>query len=300
VSGPRPGVPRRSAPRAAGCPARRARSRSATRPSRCRHSSGCGLFPRDDASTRRHQSWGRHCCRAGSLFVSRRVGLLARYPEAVIRPRAFWAKTAPVWSRRSSASPAPATHLRRRRRRARTRDCAHRRPPRAHRARAWARPVRPQGGRSSDPTSGRSLLQVAPACGAGGTRRAAPLRVASPVRSDESPRLTARARSLSSRSRGSANIGETLRSVTAKRTKQATTATASETALATEFGGVNALDLVILDGSLLADRLRPAAIGPDRPPAREPGGRRRPPGAIRGRRPGRGGPAHRRGERSGR
>ena len=65
--------------------------------------------------------------------------------------------------------------------------------------------------------------------------RAAPVelrreRVASPARSDGSPRLTARTRSLSSRSRESAKTGETVRSVTAKRTKQATTAAASETA----------------------------------------------------------------------
>jgi hypothetical protein len=70
--------------------------------------------------------------------------------------------------------------------------------------------------------------------------------------------------------------------VTAKRTKQATTATASETALATEFGGVNALDLVILDGSLLADRLRPAVIGPDRPPTRGSRAPRTAPGSDQG------------------
>jgi hypothetical protein len=224
---------------------------------------GCDPVPRGVAGTKRCPRHHRRRSPAGSLFVSRaRTALLARYPEAV-EPRAPWAKMALVWCRLSSASSAPRAQLRRRCPRARALGCAHRGPPRAHRPRDSARPVRPPGGPSSDPTSGRSLLKVAPICGAGGTRRAAPLRVASPVRSDESPRLTARTRLLSSRSRGSANIGETLRSVTAKRTKQATTATASETALATEFGGVNALDVVILGGSLLPSRRRSAAIGPN-------------------------------------
>ena len=197
------------------------------------------------------------CAGARAVGSRREAALFARYPTVAEQPRAPWAQAVPVGCRRSSALAAPPSRLRRRQTGRPTRICAHCSAPRARRSRVRARPVQTPGGRPSDPTSGRSLLKVAPAVGAGGIPRAAPLGVASPVRSDRSPRLKARTRSLSSRPRGPAKDGETARSVAARRTLQVTTATATETAVAAEFGCVKALDVVILSSSLVLHRVRP-------------------------------------------
>jgi hypothetical protein len=75
-------------------------------------------------------------------------------------------------------------------------------PLRSPRECAVARPEVTPGGRSSNPTSGRSLLKVAPLPGAWGTGPATPSRRCAPVRSDPAPRWSARtgrASSVSSR-----------------------------------------------------------------------------------------------------
>ncbi len=219
--------------------------------------------------------------RAGARTAGprREAAPLARYPAVAEQPRVPWASAAPVGCRRSSALGAPPSRLRRRQTRRPTRGCAHCSAPRARRSRVRARPAQTPGGRPSDPTSGRSLLKVAPASGAGGIPRAAPLGVASPVRSDRSPRLKARTRSSSSRPRGPAKDGETARSVTAKRTLQVTTATATKTAVATEFGCMKAPDVVIVSSSLVLRRVRPGqptrSLGLGRGAARARQGRSR-------------------------
>jgi len=125
-------------------------------------------------------------------------------------------------------------------------------PPRLNRARVRARPVQTPGGRSSDPTSGRSLLQVAPCGGAGGTRRAAPAGRRPLVRSELVPRLTTRTRSLPPLSRRPAPGGTTARSSTTKKAKQVATVAAAENSRV-NWG----LGVVILGSSLLRCRVSP-------------------------------------------
>ena len=159
---------------------------------------------------------------------------------------------APVACRRSSASWAGSAGLRRWTARCSVRCSALRPPPRVHQARVRARLVQTPGGRSSDPTSGRSLLQVAPYEGADGIRRAARAGVSPPVRSERVPRLTTKTRSLSSLSRRPARDGTTAQSAIAKRTKQVTTV-----APAANGSVKKGLGVVILDCSLVPHQVRP-------------------------------------------
>jgi hypothetical protein len=187
-------------------------------------------------------------------------------PEHLRKP----STTARVWYRRSSALGAPRPHVLLWLWGRVARGCADRSPPRAHRPRVRARPVLTPGGRSSDPTSGRSLLKVAPASGAGGNPRAAPPGVSSPARSDRLPRLNARTRSFSSRSRDPANDWETVRSEIAKTTEQVTATTAIETAVTTDLDCVKAPVVVILSSSLVVHLVRPVPRVDDSDPARGP------------------------------
>lgn len=195
-------------------------------PNRCRHLGRViapdrrGAFVRSRRLACRRWKWRRHRLRRAAVrpVGSRRVtALCARYPPVPERPR-LWEAAVPAGCRRSSAWVAPKSRSRRWQPGQAALGCVDRSSPRAHRPRVRARPVQTPGGRSSGPTSGRSLLKVAPSNGAGGIPRAAPLGLASPVRSGSLPRLNARAGSLPSRSRGPAKDWETVCSVTAKKT----------------------------------------------------------------------------------
>jgi len=129
-------------------------------------------------------------------------------------------------------------------------------PPRVHQARGLARREQTPGGRSSDPTSRRSLLQVAPSSGAGGNRRAAPGTELARVRSDWMPRLKMSTGCSSFGSRGTSRAGGTARLAIANRTRAVTTVAATETGCARECCETG-LTVVIVQLSLVPCRLGP-------------------------------------------